>query len=396
MRASVTSLVLWCLPLGRAQILPATEPGPPPQVPIGTSKAPFAKVSGRLFELDGKVGYFAGTNAWWLGHLTENKDVDLALQEIADTQYKVARVWGFGDVNIVPDRRPDPNHIWYQLLNSSGAYINYGEDGLQRLDYVVSAAEKANIRLVLPFVNYWSDYGGMNAYQRAFGGNSTLEWYTDERSQAVYRNYIKVVVNRYKASPAVFSWQLCNEPRMEGGNYTDMVKWVSSTAKYIKSLDPNHMVSTGEEGFFDASDGVNDGFSVYSGMAGSSFSHNIRIPDIDYGVFHLYPSWWSYPYEWGNTWIKEHDEIGKAVGKPVILEEYGTPLRHNHSETIRPWLKTILESGLAADQLWQFLPNGTSVDPAVLGDEFAVWRSDAEFQELCVQHARDMLAKKVA
>ena len=25
-----------------------------------------------------------GTNAWWLGHLTENEDVDKAMQQIAD------------------------------------------------------------------------------------------------------------------------------------------------------------------------------------------------------------------------------------------------------------------------------------------------------------------------
>ena len=169
------------------------------------------------------------------------------------------------------------------------------------------------MRLVLPFVNFWSDYGGMSAYQRAFGGSDTALWYTDARCQEAYRNYIKVIVNRYKSSPAIFSWQLGNEPRAPGGNYTAMVAWVTATARYIKSLDPAHMVTTGEEGFFDASDGVNNGESIYSGSDGTSFSHNIRIPEIDYGVFHMYPSWWSFPYEWGNTWIQEHDEIGKQV-----------------------------------------------------------------------------------
>ncbi len=48
-----------------SQILAAADPNPPPpKVPIGVSKVPFAKVSGRLFELDGRVGYFAGKNYW--------------------------------------------------------------------------------------------------------------------------------------------------------------------------------------------------------------------------------------------------------------------------------------------------------------------------------------------
>jgi hypothetical protein len=43
-----------------ADVLPAKSQGPSPKVPIGFSKAPFAKTRGRLFELDGHVGYFAG------------------------------------------------------------------------------------------------------------------------------------------------------------------------------------------------------------------------------------------------------------------------------------------------------------------------------------------------
>jgi mannan endo-1,4-beta-mannosidase len=221
-------------------------------------------------------------------------------------------------VNTIPaSTATDPNKIWFQLLNSTGSWINYGEDGLQRLDYVVSAAEKANIRLTIPFVNNWNDYGGIAAYTKAFGGNSTT-WFTDANSQDAYRNYIRILVNRYKSSPAIFAWELGNEPRCSGGNYTTTLKWAAETAAYIKSLDPKHMVTTGEEGFFDVSDGMGDGQSVYGGYDGTSFSHNLRISDIDFGTFHLYPSWWSYPYSWGNTWIKEHDAVGKLVSGLVF------------------------------------------------------------------------------
>ena len=39
--------------------------------------------SGRLLDIEGKVQYFAGTNAWWLGHLTSDDDLDTAMSEIA-------------------------------------------------------------------------------------------------------------------------------------------------------------------------------------------------------------------------------------------------------------------------------------------------------------------------
>ncbi len=127
--------------------------------PIGT-RGTNAKVAGRLFDIDGKVGYFAGSNAWWLAHLSSNSDVDTALKEVAATGYKNLRVWAFGDVNTLPESTAtDPNKIYFQVLNSTGSYINYGADGLQRLDYVVSAAEKYGVKLVLPFVNNWGDYG---------------------------------------------------------------------------------------------------------------------------------------------------------------------------------------------------------------------------------------------
>lgn len=45
-----------------------------------------AKVAGHLFNIDGKVEYFAGMNAWWLAHLSSNKDVDISL---ANCRYRL-------------------------------------------------------------------------------------------------------------------------------------------------------------------------------------------------------------------------------------------------------------------------------------------------------------------
>lgn len=392
--AVVTALV--GVAAASSQVLPAGKTPISPKCPLGGgNRKNFAKTSGRLFEIDGKVQYFAGTNSWWLSHLSKDSDIDAALKEMKRTGYKVTRVWGFGDVNVAyPATNTDPNRVWFQLHNSTGSYINYGSDGLERLDYVVSAAEKWGVKLVLNFVNYWDDYGGIQAYINAYGGNK-MTWYTDKASQDAYRNYIKVLVGRYKTSEAIFAWELGNEPRCIGCGLDVLEKWIEDTAAYIKSLDPYHMVTTGSEGFFGADDGVNDGKGVYSGSDGVSFKREIQATNIDYATFHLYPSWWSMPYEWGNTWIKEHDAIGKQFGKPVVLEEYGTPFPHNHTETILPWLNTILESNVAADQIWQFGPSKTSVSAETFGDQFMILMADDESKVLCNQHAAKMSAKKV-
>jgi mannan endo-1,4-beta-mannosidase len=78
----------------------------------------------------------------------------------------------------------------------------------------------------------------------------------------------------------------------------------------------------------------------------------------------------------------------------VILEEYGTPFPHNHTATEAPWQATVLKSGLAADQIWQFGPEGTCIDPNSISDVNTIFYGDAEYQTLGEEHAEEMLEKR--
>lgn len=69
-------------PAPAAAILPASAQGPACVYPIGQHPTAPPKAVGRVFEIDGQVEYFAGTNAWWLGHLNNNSDIDTSLAEI--------------------------------------------------------------------------------------------------------------------------------------------------------------------------------------------------------------------------------------------------------------------------------------------------------------------------
>jgi mannan endo-1,4-beta-mannosidase len=211
------------------------------------------------------------------------------------TGYKILRVWAFGEVNEIPaPGATDPNKVFFQILNSTGSYINYGPDGIDRLDYVVSAAEKYGIKLVLPFTNNWGDYGGIAAYSTAFGSNATT-FFTDPTTQNAYKSYVKTIVTRYKSSPAIFAWELCNEPRCHGCDSSVLTTWATETSEYVKSLDPNHLVTLGDEGWLTPADGYGDGSYAYSGAEGVDFVANLRIKTLDYGVFHLYPNRYAVP-----------------------------------------------------------------------------------------------------
>ncbi|KAF3925150.1 hypothetical protein ABW20_dc0101492 [Dactylellina cionopaga] len=244
--------------------------------------AAFSKPAGRVFEIDEKVQYFMGTNTYWIGFLTNDDDVDLVMKHLKESKMKVLRVWGFNDVNAIPA----PGTVYYQaLVPGSEPYINLGPDGLQRLDVVVDKAVHYGIKLIIPFVNNWGDYGGINAYGNYYGTNAT-NWYESGAAQAQYRKYIKAVVRRYKHSNAIFAWELGNEPRCKGCSTDVIFNWAKATSEYIKSLDDRHMVTLGDEGWLV---GGGDGSYPYQGGEGIDFEKNLSIETLDFGTFHQWP-----------------------------------------------------------------------------------------------------------
>ncbi|MCJ1429548.1 hypothetical protein MMC29_007463 [Sticta canariensis] len=336
-----------------------------PVVRIGFSDEPNARVDGRLFNIDGKTQYFAGTNTYWLGYVKKNTDVDLALQQLQST--------------LVPEETLSCIIKTYLFLRL----------GIARLDYVVSAAEKQGFKLVVAMLNNWDDLGGINSYTNAFGGNATT-FFTDAPSQAAYKNYVSFIVNRYKNSPAIFAWELCNEPRCHGCPTSVITNWASDVSAHIKSLDPTHMVALGDEGWF--APGYGDGSYAYSGLEGIDFIKNLAIPTLDYGTFHLYPDHWNYAYSWGDQWIQQHDAVGKALGKPIVLEEYGSVSPGNHIETEGPWQQIVLQnSSIASDSFWQFGPPHRDLTIAV--DDYSIDADTADYDILVKKHAAAMLEK---
>lgn len=165
----------------------------------------------------------------------------MVMDHLQRSGLSILRVWGFSDVNEIPT----DGSVWFHLIKNGTSLINDGPDGLQRLDYVVKSAETHDVKLIINFVNNWDSYGGIPAYNAAFGGNTT-SWYTDDASQHAYRQYIKSVISRYVGSPAVFAWELCNEPRCHGCDTDVIYNWALSTSAYVKSLEPGRMVCIGD------------------------------------------------------------------------------------------------------------------------------------------------------
>ena len=68
--------------------------------------------------------------------------------------------------------------------------------------------------------------------------------------------------------------------------------WVSEMAAYVKSIDSNHLLEIGLEGFYGESIPnrklINPGYQ----MVGTDFISNNRVPHVDFATIHLYPDQW--------------------------------------------------------------------------------------------------------
>ncbi|MDS0526347.1 cellulase family glycosylhydrolase [Clostridium sp. SHJSY1] len=308
-----------------------------------TAKSGFVKANGSEFELDGSKFYFAGTNNYYLPY-APNYMIDDVFQKAQAMGLKVMRTWGFLD----GDKSCD-----IVLQPSLGVY---DEAGFQKFDYAVKKAQESGMKLVIPFINNWKDFGGIDKYVQWTGAGNHDNFFTNEACKTAYKNYVNHFLNRtnsltgvkYKDDPTIMTWELANEPRCGADTSgVTLYNWVKEMSEYIKSIDPDHMVAVGDEGFFNRK-GSSD--YDYNGGAGVDWEKIITIPSIDYGTYHLYPDGWGRSVEWGTQWIKDHIDAAKAVNKPSVLEEYG--IKSNQESVYKTWNDTVLNNGGAGTMFW--------------------------------------------
>ncbi|OBZ80006.1 putative mannan endo-1,4-beta-mannosidase A [Grifola frondosa] len=331
----------------------------------------FVSTNGRNFELDGKPFAFVGANSYWLPLLTTSDDVERTFKTMQDAGVKVLRTWGFNAINgtELPGALQS-NLTYYQLWNSSQWILNDGPQGLQRLDNVIATAEKHDIKVIVAFTNNGS---GLELYINwiAGAGNTHDVFYTNPAIIASYQSYVKIIVERYKNSSAIFAWELVNEARCAGdilpsghscvpGSNT-LKTWYRQQSDFVRSLDPHHMITTGGEGQFFMSKPFEFWFNGtlvsdfnFNGEAGEDFEGDLGLPNIDFGTYHMYPQLW-YPQldfpgsnftveNWGLFWINQHINAANRAEKPLILEEFGVSGLDNKSSIYPTWVQHALDT----------------------------------------------------
>lgn len=356
--------------------------------------------SGVFFQ-QGQPFCFSGSNNYYLTY-QDKVMVDDVFAQAQAMGLKVLRTWAFVDRGSLDGSVPstDANDwephgtkkgVYFQYWDPAAKAVAYNEgaeknDGLRRLDYVLAKAAEHGIKMILVLTNNWKEFGGMNQYLAWFGLEYHHQFYTDERARAAYKSYAQHLIQRvntvnqvvYRDDPSIFAWELANEPRCRNfGKYdrlqdctaATITSWVQEMSEHIKSLDPNHMVAVGDEGFFNRPGGSGE---QYNGRDGVDHEAFLALRSVDFGTFHLYPDNWSTGLTWANQWIVDHLEAAQRVGKPTVLEEYGVTVQRDDATgkviagmerrrvAYTNWNNLLLKRGGAGSMFWLL----AGVDPA--------------------------------
>lgn len=430
--ALATAMTLTALPVSVFLISTDAAAG----VPNG-----FAYTQGTRFMLDGSPFYYAGTNCYYLTFKSQEA-VDSVFKDAEAMGLKVIRVWGNLDVGVktgTTDSQGKPvftnnndgpgekDGIYFQYFDKDlgKPMINEGKDGLQKLDYALYQAEKHGIKLLITFTNYWDAFGGMGQYikwaqELGITGLKKDDFYTNETLKGWYKDYVNGLLNhtnpytgrKLKDEPSVFAWELANEPRCNTDAQCKdniLYNWAKEMSEYVKSIDPNHMVSLGDEGFYNKPYGYYNEYTTsnyaFYGAEGVDFEKLMTIDTLDFGTPHLYLDQWGMKHTGTGQddllWFKIHGETCAELDKPVILEEFGLTNRTIRDSEYEQWFE-VLEGNVyetveyAGTNYWMI---ASYIDGALYPDydQYTVYGpegTDTEStRQLIMKHAANMTAK---
>ncbi|MBA0556766.1 hypothetical protein Golob_026843, partial [Gossypium lobatum] len=210
---------------------------------------------------------------------------------------------------------------------------------------------------------------------------------------------------QYRNDPTIFAWELINEPRcMTDPSGDTLQDWLEEMSAFIKSIDKNHLLTIGLEGFYGPSSPkkatVNP--EQWASALGADFMRNSNITNVDFASVHIYPDQWFHGLgfeekrNYVSKWMHSHiEDCDKELKKPVMFTEYGLSdqnkdfqlsQREQLYRTIQDIIyKSAKKKGSGAGALvWQFFVEGMQE----YSDDFGMvpWQSPPIYK-LTIEHS---------
>ena len=364
-----------------------------PQAQIVSSvESGYVSTNGTQFFLDGQPFFFQGSNFYRLGLIDRQADNEVydIMRQYHERGIRVVRIWGFscGDQS---------KQAMLKSVNKDGA--TYDEVALRRLDLAIDAARTYGIKVILPLVNYQAEYCPMSWWVKQVTGDGDFhQFYSDPFVRKAFKHHIATLLRRentiyqahrgehrsYSDDPTIMAIELTNELHTEddyelnhGGTPGDLVyHWLAEMSQHVRSLDRNHLISSGEEGY-KANPSTQEETSKHSwlsnGRKGIDFSRNLSLPTIDFATINPYPGNWGIPssdIDWFLTnFIADRANVAHGLGKPIILEETGFSFHENphlgYIENPAKYMALIYKAankaGYAGTMAWEVVPPGSEI-----------------------------------
>lgn len=311
--------------------------------------SPYVRVADGKFYIGDSVYRYVGTNLWYgsiLGSTGRGGDRDRLAAEL-----DLLQSIGVGNLRVLvgaDGAEGQPNHIEPVLQTAPGQYNDTILDGL---DWLMAELERRDMKAVLYLNNAWEWSGGYGTYLDWAGEGPTpnpavdgygaymeaaAKFVHSDSARALAARHVANIVSRtnrytgrpYAESQALMSWQIANEPRAfaaDSATKAAFAGWIAEQAALIKSIDKNHMVSTGSEGRHGCEGDIDLWLAIHSN------------PDIDYGIVHMWPYNWAWISDStvaegvdtacmrAREYIMEHAALMRRQGKPLVVEEFGYP-----------------------------------------------------------------------
>jgi len=200
----------------------------------------------------------------------------------------------------------------------------FDEKTFETLDMVLAVANRKGIRVIIPFIDNWKWWGGIEA-AAVFRNKKLQDFWTDPELFEDYKKIVSFVINRtnsvtgvkYRDDKSVLAWETGNE-------LVCPHEWTTKAAAYIKSIDNNHLVI--------------DGYHTTNLRVDS-----VQDENIDIVTTHHYSK---NPKE---TVSQIKSNMAKARGKkPYFVGEFG----FISTDDVKTVLQTVMEENVCGALIW--------------------------------------------